>query len=233
MTEMPTKRKPRRKPKPPTPLTKEERASLVPAVRKKAADNVPSFEEVIEEACRRAEEAGMPELLRRDESGNLIVSAQQQVEVLKNLSVIQKSAARSRTRSELLSAIFIAEGLDSYKIVQIVKRLSEAKKLLFRKTIAPDSETGKDRVHDVPVTVEDTATQAWVADFLAKVMGLYHEAPKERDVKVSVRALTIANDVAGMTAADALRALPDAVEILKNIDPEILKEYSDEAEVVE
>lgn len=134
----------------------------------------------------------------------------------------------SATRSDRLAAELLSRGLGPDRIAVKLGEMLEAEQVRPKQVWDSVGQTWKTE----EVSSPDYKAQAMAVKFLCDIHGFLFALPKDAAVNISVNTLAIARDVEGMSPADALRELPGALRMLREIDPKVLA-AAEEAEVEE
>lgn len=171
---------------------------------------LPSLKDVVE----RLRDLGAPEIMAAAVTDDITVD--EAIESLQIMDAIQSGPNKSRSRSDLLSAILIRHGAPAEAIAKRLYAALDAKKYIPQDSWENDGKGRRVRMTTL-VEVEDTATQSWALDTMIKIMGYYHKEPRETGTKVNVRNLQILTDVENTPVEQLLEEATGASKILDEL----------------
>lgn len=177
-----------------------------------ADDGVPSLEDVVQ----KLKEMGAPEIMLA--VGKDTISVDDAFDSLRAMDALQSGPNKSRSRSDLLSAVLMRHGDPGEEIARKLYACLHAKKYIPQEQwVNPPK--GRAYKEITLVEVEDMATQSWAIDTMCRILGYYHKEPKETAPKYNIK-MQIMQEVRDTPTEKLLEEGKAAARILKEVNIE-------------
>lgn len=137
----------------------------------------------------------------------------------------------SISNSDRLSRYFYEHGLDDALIVAVLKEMLVATTVVEKWVSPIESKTGAKRWEKVEFENPDWRARQFALEYLRDVHG-YRHVVDTKPLKVSIAALTLAEDVMRMRPSEVLAELPGALKMLEGLDLGSMGEENGETEDV-
>lgn len=169
-----------------------------------------------EDVLKRIGEIGAPEVISAASRGD--TTPEEAIQTLQILHKLQKHDNKTRSRSNVMSAVLIRMGLDADAVGRVLGHCLKAKKFIPMDDVTVGKD-GKPQRKIKLEPVDDFATQAWAADTILKVLGYYFKEPKDpATIKAHNVIFEAAKDVENMSVEELLARRDKYLKTMKDVN---------------